>query len=69
MINEETKIIAVSMGKVIGLYEFVNSDNINATFISESGNNLVVDKNINDDKDVEMSPVVVIHLPMPPQTH
>ena len=48
MINEETKIIAVSMGKVIGLYEFVNSDNINATFISESGNNLVVDKNIND---------------------
>ena len=36
------------MGKVIGLYEFVNSDNINATFISESGNNLVVDKNIND---------------------
>jgi len=48
MINEETKIIAFSMGKVIGLYEFVNSDNINATFISESGNNLVVDKNIND---------------------
>ena len=48
MINEETKIIAVSMGKVIGLYKFVNSDNINATFISESGNNLVVDKNIND---------------------
>lgn len=48
MINKETKIIAVSMGKVIGLYEFVNSDNINATFISESGNNLVVDKNIND---------------------
>ena len=48
MINEETKIIAVSMGKIIGLYEFVNSDNINATFISESGNNLVVDKNIND---------------------
>lgn len=49
MINEETKIIAFSMGKVIRLYEFVNSDNINATFISESGNNLVVDKNINDD--------------------
>ena len=48
MINEETKIIAVSMGKIIGLYEFVNSDNNNATFISESGNNLVVDKNIND---------------------
>lgn len=48
MINEETKIIAVSMGKVIGLYKFVNSDNINATFISESGNNLIVDKNIND---------------------
>lgn len=48
MINEETKIIAFSMGKVIGLYKFVNSDNINATFISESGNNLVVDKNIND---------------------
>lgn len=48
MINEETKIIAVSMGKVIGIYKFVNSDNINATFISESGNNLVVDKNIND---------------------
>ena len=48
MINEETKIIAVSMGKIIGLYEFVNSDDNNATFISESGNNLVVDKNIND---------------------
>lgn len=48
MINEETKIIAVSMGKVIGLYEFVNSDDNSATFISESGNNLVVDKNIND---------------------
>ena len=48
MINEETKIIALSMGKVIRLYKFVNSDNINATFISESGNNLVVDKNIND---------------------
>lgn len=45
---KKQKIIAVSMGKVIGLYEFVNSDNINATFISESGNNLVVDKNIND---------------------
>lgn len=48
MINEETKIIAVSMGKIIGLYEFVNSDDNSATFISESGNNLVVDKNIND---------------------
>ena len=48
MINKETKIIAVSMGKIIGLYEFVNSDDNNATFISESGNNLVVDKNIND---------------------
>ena len=48
MINKETKIIAVSMGKVIGLYEFVNSDDNSATFISESGNNLVVDKNIND---------------------
>jgi len=48
MINEETKIIAVSMGKIIGLYEFVNSDDNNATFISESGNKLVVDKNIND---------------------
>lgn len=48
MINKETKIIAVSMGKIIGLYEFVNSDDNSATFISESGNNLAVDKNIND---------------------
>lgn len=47
--NQETKVIAVSMGKSLELYNFLEEDETQAVFVSKSGNELVVHPKIKKD--------------------
>lgn len=49
MSTGKQKIVAMSMGKIIGIYEFVDSDENISNFISPRGRQLSVSKNINED--------------------